>query len=117
MFCVLYSQHDTAFAILLSFAVLFFPMALLGVAVTGSLYAINPVSLVTSIFRTFPQYMGILGVFYGGFWAFSKTASFLPQLWMAFPVRRLLFFYLTMVMAHILGRFYWRYEERLDLEL
>jgi hypothetical protein len=54
MFCVLYSQHDTAFAILLFFAVLFFPMALLGVAVTGSFYAVNPISLATSVFRTFP---------------------------------------------------------------
>ena len=76
--------------------------------------ALNPIFIIGSIFKTFLSYCGLilsLGIF-GGlvaliFWILGR----LPILGF---VSNAINLYLLFVAAHLLGRFYWWYKDKLD---
>jgi hypothetical protein len=118
---LIYHRHtertDTIFWSLLTYAVFFFPMGLLAVIMFDSFSGLNPILLVSSIFSTFFQYCGLILFFCACVYLFVKITSALP--WSGFlnyiPVTAAI--YLAMVAAHLLGRFYRRYREKLYWEV
>ncbi|MHC4364289.1 MAG: hypothetical protein ACYSTJ_02340 [Planctomycetota bacterium] len=108
---------DVIFWLLLIFAAFFYPMALLAVIRFDSASAFNPRLLIRSITKTFSQYCRLVALF-----AVGICAMFL--LWQKVQQSRPLAFihyclsvYLLLVAAHLLGRFYWRYQEKLNWEV
>ena len=105
---------DKIFRILLGYGIFFFPMGLLAVVIFDSSSGLNPILLIRSIFRTFFPYCGlvlILGVV-------VLIAKGLPDTSPIFAaVLHCINVYLVLVAAHLLGRFYWRYEEKLNWEI
>jgi hypothetical protein len=95
-----------------------FPMALLAVVMFESLRAMSPVLVVPSIFSTFFQYVVLVPVFYtGGALLIGAFALILhPVLWHLSYVLQFAAYCLLLTLAHLLGRFYWKYEERLNWE-
>ncbi len=111
-------RTDPIFWALVAWAVVFFPMGLLAMVIHDSTSALNPFFLLGAIFRTFFPYLGlivVMGIFVALSWGITSllpAASrwrWLLEVPIAFATT-----YLAMVAAHVLGRFYWRYRDRLD---
>ncbi|MHC4364288.1 MAG: hypothetical protein ACYSTJ_02335 [Planctomycetota bacterium] len=113
-------QSDIIFWHLLFCVVFLFPMTLLAVVMFDSFRAFNPVLIIGSIFSTFFQYCGLVLLFCGICVPIVITRRIvtekmvLPQFQILPYIIRLVSIYLLMVGAHVLGRFYWRYQEKLD---
>jgi ribosomal protein S27E len=110
-------RADIIFWLLLIPAVFVFPMALLAVVVFDSAAGFNPRLIYNSISNTFRQYsglvlsfvaaillIGVLGQKVGG----SGHSAFFISCAAT---------YLIFVAAHLLGRFYWRHQEKLNWKL
>ena len=110
-------KSDTIFLALLAYAIFFFPMGLLAVILFDSFSALNPLLLIGSVFSVFFQYSGLVLVFIAAFLLIVKTGSMLPRLQILFLIFRCACIYLIMVTAHLLGRFYWRYQDKLNWEV
>jgi hypothetical protein len=105
------------------YGLFFFPMGLLTVIMFDSIWGLNPWRLVRSIFKTFFPYCGLILFFclYGVPLVFTRkivTQEILLRrskliLYAAICANA----YLFMVGAHLLGRFYWRYQEKLNWEV
>jgi len=118
---VLYMLHagraDIIFWLLLIYAVFFFPMGLLAVIMFDSAIGLNPLLLVRSISSAFFPYCGLvllsvtpvvlIGMLY--------TEVQESRLWI-FIIRSVVT-YLALVGAHLLGRFYWRYQKKFNWDL
>ncbi len=99
---------------LLTFAVFTYPMMLLSVSVNGSLEGLNPLRVLFGILKTFFSYIGLhislliwhalVAVVY---LIVSNFAFFM--LFFAYP----LMIYQVLVTAHLLGRFYFKNQEKL----
>lgn len=104
---------DPIFSALYAAGGFVFPMALLAVVMHESIRALNPFLLVTSILKTLIRYTALVVVCYFvcillpivGFLLFTHW-------WLAYPAM-FLAFYMLLVLAHLLGRLYWRAEEKL----
>lgn len=107
--CVIAGRTDYLLWLLVGYAVFYAPIALLAVVMFDSVRALSPLLIVPSIVCVFLPYLllvlglilsfGLMGLLYG------RTL-----------VGSILCAYLLMVLAHILGRFYLRYEDRLNWE-
>lgn len=109
-------KTDRIFWALMAYAVFFFPIGLLAVIMFGSLSALNPVLIIPSIFSTFFQYCGLVLLLFGIVLITKKIFTYQPT-----GILPLFFSYLaihlTMVLAHLTGRFYWRYQRKLNWEV
>jgi hypothetical protein len=106
------NPFDTIFWFLLGYGIIFFPIGILAIAVFNSSSGFNPFIWIGSIFSTFLQYiilLIILGLFCGLYFLISLYEQRLGLL-ISTPIR----LYLLMIMAHILGRFYYLNSERLN---
>jgi DNA-directed RNA polymerase subunit RPC12/RpoP len=104
-------RADAIFWALLAWAVVFFPMGLLAMIIHDSISALNPLLLLGSIFRVFLPHVGfvlLLGVLVVG-WVCLRLLLPVPAI-VGFAAGK----YVMLVLAHLLGRFYWRYHDRLD---
>jgi hypothetical protein len=110
---------DFIFWSALSLGIFFLPMALLGVVMFDSLGGLNPVLIIVSIFSSFYEYLGVVAAFYVPVGLI--TITFVFGAYRAGAVGGLLLqfvtVYLLLVAAHILGRFFWRNEEKLYWEV
>jgi hypothetical protein len=110
-------RADAVFWCLLFYAVFFLPMGLLSVNMFSSLRGLNPILLISSIFSTFLPYCAIVMTFTAI--ALMVTRITPPE--RISPVVRFILFclciYLSLVVAHILGWFYSRYQELLNWEV
>ncbi len=110
-------RADIIFWLLLIFAVSLFPMGLLSVVMFDSAIGLNPRLLIRSISSTFFPYCGLVLLFVtpvvliGMLYAEVQES----QLW-SFIIRSVVT-YLVLVGAHLLGRFYWRYQDKLNWDL
>ena len=113
-------KTNTVFWLLLTYGVFLLPIGLLAVVMFKSDSALNPILLIRSIFSTFFQYCGL--VLFGGVFALIVYAVNQMQSdnWGA----RVLGFitscvriYLALVIAHLLGRFYCKYQKKLNWEV
>lgn len=110
-------KTDAIFWILLAYGIFFFPMGLLAVIILDSSAGLNPILLVGSIFRTFFPYCGLILILCGPCALIGKMLSSSPPSLILSFILFAVFVYTTMVAAHLLGRFYWRYEEKLNWEV
>ena len=120
VYYVVKERTDLIYWLLLACGGFFFPMALLAVVLFDSYNAFNPILIIGSIFRTFFPYCGMVLLFYGGALLFMKIDSHLYsfRLLPAVPsISRALQLYLIFVAVGLLGRFYWRYRDRLNWEV
>ncbi len=116
-------RTDLFFWLLSAGGIFFFPMAVLRAVLFDSLDALNPVTIVTSIYRTFLPYCGLVLVFSVLSWLIVPVRLFLSQpqvllgyylLGIACMWYKIAFVYLAIVSAHLLGRFYLRYKKEFD---
>jgi len=93
------------------------PMGLLAVVMFDSISALNPVLIIGSIFSTFFLYCGLVIFCYGLCTAAAAAADFLLRSWTLGYLFLFVFFYLALIGAHLLGRFYWKYQDKLNWEV
>lgn len=115
VYFIIAKRVDLAFWLLLIFGIIFSPMMFLAMVMFNSLRAINPVLVLSSIASVFLAYcMCVLG--FCIFLAVNVLMVWKLPLWRVF-----LFcdggIYLVMVAAHLLGRFYFRNQEKLNWEV
>ena len=111
-------KTDIIFYLLLGYAALFLPMGLLAVVMYNEIMALNPLLLIRSIAKTFFSYIKLVILFYlVGLLLFSAIKLFLHLPSLSSLVKRAALLYLLMIMAHLLGRFYWINKERLEWEI
>jgi len=110
-------RADIIFWLLLISAVFLLPMGLLAVIMFDSAIGLNPRLLVRSISSTFVPYCGLVLLFVTPVVVIGMLHAEVreSQLW-SFIIRSVVT-YLVLVGAHILGRFYWRYQEKLNWEV
>ncbi len=107
-------QVDAIFWMLAGLGGFLLPMGLLTVTMFESLRALNPILLAGSILSTLLPYCALVPFCYLLLLLFPVAAYFLVVNWI--PSYPLLFatYYVWLVLAHLLGRFCWKYEERLN---
>jgi predicted nucleic acid-binding Zn-ribbon protein len=111
------SKLDFIFWLLCGYAFLFYPMGLLAVIMYDSIEGLKPFLIIRSIIATFFQYSGILiaWLLVAGLYIFRFINPFsLPFLGIFLEVGVI---YFLLVMAHLLGRFYWRNSNKLKWEV
>jgi len=120
-FYFLYTHKiDTILWLLLAYGVFFFPMGLLAVVMFKSDSALNPILLISSIFKTFFQYCGLVLVLSVVVLAVHAVNQIQLDNWVARVlgfITSCVLIYLALVIAHLLGRFYWKYQEKLNWEV
>jgi hypothetical protein len=132
IYYVIIERTDLLFWLLSAYGFFFLPMVLLTVVMFDSVDALNPIVIIRSIFRTFFPYCGLVLVFCGLGGLVAPIISNLPKphalqqtlfyicmlldylLGTAFIYQKISFIYLAMVAAHLLGRFYWWYKDKLN---
>lgn len=120
------NRTDRIFWSLAAYGVFFFPMALLAVVMFDTSSAFNPILWIASILSTFFQYCGLV-LFVSGIVLASLALIGIgkPQeaRQMGIGAKILgavfscLLIYMVFVVAHLLGCFYWRYQEKLNWEV
>ena len=129
---IITEQTGFIFWLLLAPGIILLPMALLTAVMFDSLDALNPVLIFTSIYITFSSYLGLVLIFSLIAWLVGQIISGLPipreligfifyissvlnyLLGTTLLFQKIALVYLTVVSAHLLGRFYMRYREKLD---
>ena len=117
LYGVLRGRTDAIFWILVAWALVFLPMGLLAMVIHDSVSALNPLFLLDSIRRVFGPYLGLMlatAVLAGLFWRASGAGRRLTPPIVLPLFHALLGAYVSLILAHLLGRFYWRYRDRLD---
>ena len=101
----------------LAWAVIFYPIGLLAMVVLDSTSALNPFLLVGGVCRTFVPYIGLLLLLVLVIILMALVEfvmlRYAPPL-LRVLIARTLDIYAAMVLAHVLGRFYWNHSEQLD---
>jgi len=121
LFYFIYTHKiDAVYWALLGYAIFFFPMGLLAVIIFDSFSALNPIVIIGSIFSTFFQYCGLVLIFV--IFALGITAiNKIPMEGVSSYFLGLLIYcgllYFLLIFAHLLGRFYWRYQEKLNWDV
>jgi len=117
----LYGGRDAIIiGVLLAWAIILFPMGLLAMVISDGMYVLNPLFLLGSIRRTLIPYVGLLLLIAALGGLLRLVLGLLMQggsaIGLAGPAL-LTGGYLSLVAAHVLGRFYWRYHERLNWDV
>jgi hypothetical protein len=113
-------SNSVIFWSLLAYGVFFFPMGILAVIMFDSINGLNPILLFCSIASTFLPYCGLAMLFSA--FCFLRVQMLLWSIhyrWGIF-VRILpdsVLLWVLFVVAHLIGRFYWRYKEKLNWEV
>ena len=103
---------------LLALGTLFFPMGILAVVMFDSIQGANPVLIIRSIASTFFQYCGLVLFLYALGILYSQILSVGSQ-WRitAYILSNIIFIWMLLVAGHLLGRFFWRYKDKLNWEV
>ncbi len=110
-------RADIIFWLLLIVAVFLFPMGLLAVVMFDSAIGLNPRLLIRSISNTFFPYCGLVLLFVTPVVLIGMLYTEVQESRLWIFIIRSVATYLVLVGAHILGRFYWRYQEKLNWEM
>ncbi|OHB78988.1 MAG: hypothetical protein A2Z25_19635 [Planctomycetes bacterium RBG_16_55_9] len=110
-------QTDAIFWGLSIFAFFFLPMSFLATVMFESWRGLNPILLIGSIFNTLLPYAAmILTLLAAGVVIIEKAPN--PRAsHLTFFITWLVGVFLAMIAAHLLGRFYYRYEEKLNWDV
>ncbi|MHC4574325.1 MAG: TFIIB-type zinc ribbon-containing protein [Planctomycetota bacterium] len=121
-------QTDHTFWALFTLGVLLFPMGLLAVIMFDSLSGLNPILIVGSILSALLPYLGLILLIAALLFSVKIIAPMAASVLsggstLALAATFVLYgtgildFYMMMVIAHLLGRFYYRYQEKLNWEV
>ena len=111
-------ETDAIFWCLFVFAAFFFPMSFLATAIFESWMGLNPILLIGSVFSTLLPYTAMILMFIaGGVVIVEKMPNLKESSALTFFVTWLVGVYLAMIVAHLLGWFYYRYEEKLQWDV
>jgi phage FluMu protein Com len=111
------------FHLLLFLVVFFFPITVTSVIMSDSFRGLNPILVIRSILKTFLPYCGlilllcILSVLVILISEFIVKETLLGRAGLFIYLPTAANIYLMLVAAHLLGRFYWKYEERLNWDV
>ncbi len=114
---------DINFWVLLAAGGFFLPMAMLSVIMQDGLWGLNPFRIVVSIIRTFFKYCCVVGMFYVPIAIIACFIIYVPVnnavtnllLRAVYALLfRAMYVYLLIVASHMLGRFFYNNEGRLD---
>jgi phage FluMu protein Com len=105
---------DGLFWVLYAIGGFVFPMALLAVVMHESLAGLNPLLLLPSILRTLLPYCFLVPFCYALCLLLPVAGLTLFRIWILGYVLLFLAYYQLLVLAHLLGRFYWKNEQRLN---
>jgi phage FluMu protein Com len=111
---------DLTFWILAGGGAFIYPMTLLGVLMFDSIAGLNPIIIIPSILTNFFPYCGLVILIGAVLFLLVQTQKLLqPGLlgFLLYPLLRILELYMAMIAAHLLGRFYFRYKEKLNWEV
>jgi DNA-directed RNA polymerase subunit RPC12/RpoP len=120
VYYIVTKQSDLVYWLILGCCGFFFPMVLLAVVLFDSFNAVNPILIVRSIFHSLLPYCGMVLFFYAGALLFVELDSPVNRFWLLPLVPFLLKvvqFYIVFVAVGFLGRFYRRYEDKLNWEV
>jgi hypothetical protein len=109
--------EDPVYWLLIGLGIFLFPMGLLAVAVFDSVRGVNPILVISSIFSTFFQYCALVIFCYTFFLLIPLAGYLLLRLWILGYLFMFVAFYLGLILAHLLGRFGWKYRDRLNWEV
>jgi len=107
-------RTDQIFQVLYAAGGFVFPMALLAVVMFDSYAGLNPILLLRSILKTHLRYCFLVPFCYLLCVLIPCAGILLFRSWMLGYLSLFLAFYSLLVLAHLLGRFYWKNEQRLD---
>jgi len=105
---------DTIFWLLFAFGVFMFPMGLLAVTILDSFAGLNPIRIVGSALNTLLPYSCIVAIYFGIGFLFTLAGPFWREVREMFYISIAGIFYLLLVAGHLLGRFYFKYQEKLS---
>lgn len=122
------NKTDAIFWLLLAFAAFFFPMGLLACVMFDSVRGLNPILLICSIFSTFIQYIWLVLLIVAIILAFIALPGIEPDdaqpgqppgilTLIVGGIFYGLSIYIALVIAHLIGWFYWRNQEKLNWEV
>lgn len=121
LICVGYGHKydDPICWMLCGFGFFLFPMIILAVAVFDSIMVANPFLVLGSMFSGFFPYLGVVIFCPGPFLLMLLALGYLrsPGLWPLAYLFLLLAFYLGLVLAHVMGRFFWNCRDKLNWEV
>lgn len=117
LYSIYIPKTDTIFWILLGYGIFFFPMGFLALAMFKSTSAFNPILWLASILSTFFQYCALVLFFCLLGWLVLKIVSLSRQSLLFAYSLGAAFIYLAMVVSHLLGRFYFKYQDKLNWEV
>jgi len=110
-------SEDWVFYLLAVLGVMGFPMMFLAVVMFDSFSALNPLLILGSILSTFFPYCGVV-IFFAGILSLGVCMIFvLPEVPLIYVLLELIFLYVLVDLAHGLGRFYYRYSDKLHWEV
>ena len=116
-YLIITKQTDIIFWLLVTYGVLYLPMVLLAVVLFESLRALNPILIIASMFNVFLPYCGLVLLFFAVCGLIAIIIVIMPQSFIISYILSAICLYLTMIMAHVLGRFCYQYKERLNWEV
>jgi hypothetical protein len=99
------------------YGVVLSPMVFLAVVLFDSFRALNPILIITSIFGVSLPYCGLASLFFAVGALIAVIMAVQPRSAITGYVFSAACVYLAMVMGHLLGRFYCRYQEKLNWEV
>jgi len=112
---------------LLTYGMFFFPMGILAVVMFDSVHGLKPALLVRSIASTFFHYCGLVILFYSLGILFtvlysririvSIRGSFFSWFILVYILSNIFLLYTLLISGHLLGRFFYRYEDKLYWEV
>ena len=108
---------DNYFLLLLGIAVFFYPIGFLSVILFDSVSGFNPRVLARSIYNTFFPYLGLIFLYVFFAWLIWRMLLVGQDSILRIFVMRFVVFYTAFIVAHLTGRFYWRYREKLQWNL
>lgn len=119
------NKTDHIYWLLLGYGAFFFPMGLLACIMFDSIRGLNPILLIASIFSTFFHYVGLVLLIVAIILAISTLRGMSadepkPPDILTFFVGAIfagIIVYIAFVIAHVIGRFYWRNQEKLNWEV
>jgi hypothetical protein len=116
VYVLIVRRADIIFWLLLIYGIFLFPMGLLGIVVFDSMAGLDPRLIYKSISNMFWQYCGLVLLFVAAVLLIGVLGQKVKESGHLVILVRCAGIYLIFVAAHLLGRFYWKYQEKLNWE-